>query len=158
MTRPYAKNAERQEMSVSKYMYDPKYCDGNPCVGDCDLCSEWKKWDEIEDDGFVTPEWMMSTLERKSEDKAIPMQECRYPRCEECKDYVSRDGKWYCTVPMVISKQTWMLTTELIVDFNKRISDLEELVDYHMFRSETRTQHRDSEHRNDADLMVDGVD
>lgn len=25
-------------MSVSKWAYDPKYCDGDYCPGDCDLC------------------------------------------------------------------------------------------------------------------------
>lgn len=27
-------------MSVSKWAYDPDYCDGDYCVGDCDLCSK----------------------------------------------------------------------------------------------------------------------
>lgn len=26
-------------MSVSKWAYDPEYCDGEPCVGDCDICN-----------------------------------------------------------------------------------------------------------------------
>ena len=26
-------------MSVSKWAYQPSKCDGNPCPGDCDLCS-----------------------------------------------------------------------------------------------------------------------
>ena len=26
-------------MSVSKYAYSPSKCDGEPCPGDCDLCS-----------------------------------------------------------------------------------------------------------------------
>ena len=30
-------------MSVSKYAYQPEKCDGNPCPGDCDLCSERDK-------------------------------------------------------------------------------------------------------------------
>lgn len=25
-------------MSVDKWAYDPKKCDGQPCVGDCDKC------------------------------------------------------------------------------------------------------------------------
>lgn len=25
-------------MSVSKWAYDPKKCDGRPCCGDCDMC------------------------------------------------------------------------------------------------------------------------
>lgn len=36
-------------MSVSKPMYDPKYCDGEPCVGDCDLCSRWQTFEEYDD-------------------------------------------------------------------------------------------------------------
>lgn len=30
-------------------MYDPKYCDGEPCVGDCDLCSKWQTFEEFDD-------------------------------------------------------------------------------------------------------------
>ena len=33
-------------MSVSKWCYNPDYCDGDFCVGDCDLCP---KTDEIPD-------------------------------------------------------------------------------------------------------------
>jgi hypothetical protein len=36
-------------MSVSKPYYDPKYCDGKPCVGDCDLCREWEDFEEFDD-------------------------------------------------------------------------------------------------------------
>ena len=36
-------------MSVSKPMYDPRYCDGYPCVGDCDLCSMWVDFEEYDD-------------------------------------------------------------------------------------------------------------
>ncbi len=25
-------------MSVSKYAYTPEFCDGQYCIGDCDLC------------------------------------------------------------------------------------------------------------------------
>lgn len=27
-------------MSVSKWAYTPEKCDGQPCVGDCDMCSK----------------------------------------------------------------------------------------------------------------------
>ena len=27
-------------MSVSKWAYDPDYCDGDICVGDCDYCNK----------------------------------------------------------------------------------------------------------------------
>lgn len=37
-------------MSVSKPMYDPRYCDGEPCVGDCDLCSRWQTFEERDDE------------------------------------------------------------------------------------------------------------
>lgn len=47
MMKHYARGAE---MSVSKYKYDPTKCDGKPCIGDCDLCSN----NEIESDGFIT--------------------------------------------------------------------------------------------------------
>lgn len=30
-------------MSVSKWAYEPDKCDGESCVGDCDLCD--KKWE-----------------------------------------------------------------------------------------------------------------
>lgn len=29
-------------MSVSKWAYDPAMCDGDICVGDCDLCDKPK--------------------------------------------------------------------------------------------------------------------
>lgn len=35
-------------MSVSKWKYEPFVCDGQFCVGDCDLCTMWR--DDSEDD------------------------------------------------------------------------------------------------------------
>ena len=35
-------------MSCSKWAYDPKYCDGEYCVGDCDLCDKPKVMPEFE--------------------------------------------------------------------------------------------------------------
>lgn len=29
-------------MSVSKWAYEPQKCDGDFCIGDCDLCSKAK--------------------------------------------------------------------------------------------------------------------
>ena len=37
-------------MSVSKWAYEPEMCDGEFCIGDCDLCSKWKNIDEEEDE------------------------------------------------------------------------------------------------------------
>ena len=33
-------------MSVSKWAYDPKYCDGEGCPGDCDLCDKPKTMED----------------------------------------------------------------------------------------------------------------
>ena len=82
-------------MSASKWAYSPDKCDGQPCVGDCDMC--YKAEDKIEDDGFITRE------EDLKGNIAKPMTKCDYPKCEKC---AKRDNG-YCTVPMVISKQVF---------------------------------------------------
>lgn len=53
-------------MSVSKYAYEPWKCDGEFCVGDCDLCYKAN----IEQDGDVT--WDGFTDDNKRVSKAIP--------------------------------------------------------------------------------------
>lgn len=60
--------------------------------------------------------------------KAKPMVDCAFPRCEECEHYILLNQKMYCNVPMVISKQTWILTESLITQLNRRIADLESVV------------------------------
>lgn len=72
----------------------------------------------------ITDEISIPMLERISTDKAKPMQDCPFPRCEECDKY---HGHW-CTVPMVVSKQKWLLTEDLFVSMEKRIAELENLV------------------------------
>ena len=87
----------------------------------------------IESDGFITQEIDISptevehigNLERVNMHKAKPAEHCQFPRCEECREYVSYKGSNYCTVPMVISKQTWLLTEDIITKMEKRIEDLE---------------------------------
>ena len=37
-------------MSVSKWAYSPKKCDGQPCPGDCDFCPLQYEDDEDEED------------------------------------------------------------------------------------------------------------
>lgn len=37
-------------MSVSKWAYSPAKCDGEPCVGDCDMCSIA---DDVEDEEMM---------------------------------------------------------------------------------------------------------
>lgn len=44
-------------MSVSLYMYDPKYCECNSdCAGDCDLCSVWQTFEEFDDGEDTEPD------------------------------------------------------------------------------------------------------
>ena len=76
---------------------------------------------EIEADGFITPP---SALERKSEKKAKPIEDCPYPACEKCDNYHGH----YCTVPMVVSKQHYRLTADLLNAMDKRITDLESII------------------------------
>lgn len=76
---------------------------------------------EIEADGFITPAY---ALERKSENKAKPISECVYPKCEECDHYHGR----YCTVPVVFSKQMHIVINDKIDDLFKRVNTLENLL------------------------------
>jgi len=55
---------------------------------------------------------------------AKPIEECKYPLCEECVHYLGH----YCTVPIVISKQIFLLTDEKLRSLEKRLTDLENLV------------------------------
>ena len=43
-------------MSVSLYRYDPKYCEGKPCIGDCDLCRDWEDFEEFDDGEDTEPD------------------------------------------------------------------------------------------------------
>lgn len=81
---------------------------------------------EIEADGFITPP---SALEYKNRavptsTSAKPVSECIYPACEECDKYHGH----YCTVPMVISKQNYIVINDKLTDLMKRVLDLENLV------------------------------
>lgn len=55
---------------------------------------------------------------------AKPMEECKYPLCEECARYVGH----YCTVPIVVSKQQWLILEGKMWEWYKRMDDLENLV------------------------------
>ena len=76
---------------------------------------------EIEADGFITPQ---SALERADLNRAKPVSECVYPRCEDCDKYHGH----YCTVPMVVSKQIYRQTAERIARIEKSLIELENLV------------------------------
>lgn len=76
---------------------------------------------EIEADGFITPQ---SALERVNLNRAKPVSECVYPKCEDCDKYHGH----YCTVPMVVSKQIYRETMERIGKIEKTLIELENLV------------------------------
>lgn len=82
----------------------------------------------IEADGFITREQDIRPLEKVTDNTAKPTSECCYPQCEKCRDYISYEGASYCTVPMVINKQIWRLTADLIADLANRLTELETLV------------------------------
>lgn len=63
---------------------------------------------------------------------AKPASECIYPRCEDCDKY---HGHW-CTVPVVVSKQNYILINDKIDDLMKRVLDLENLVTDEILRSD----------------------
>ena len=69
---------------------------------------------DIEADGFITP------LEQLSGSKAKPMAECVFPKCEECDQYHGH----YCTVPIVVNKQMWLILDETIRSLNNEIREL----------------------------------
>lgn len=76
---------------------------------------------EIESDGFIT---RAETLERINASKAKPTEECIYPHCEKCDKYRGH----YCTVPIVINKQNYIVLNDKIDDLMKRVLTLEDLV------------------------------
>lgn len=82
---------------------------------------------EIEQDGFITDEiYIQETkpLERVDMDRAIPSKECKYPKCEECRDY--RNG--YCNVPMVITKQMYLMIDDMERGLARDVNELREMV------------------------------
>lgn len=92
----------------------------------------------IEADGYITREEDIRPLERVTDDTANPASECCYPRCEECKDYISYQGANYCIVPMVINKQVWHLTADVIADMSREIDELKEMVIDHILDEKSR--------------------
>ena len=97
---------------------------------------------EIEADGYITRKQDLRSrpLERVTDNTANPTSECCYPRCEDCKDHVSFQGAHYCTVPMVITKQTWLLTTALITDLRRDIGEVSEMVYDHILNENHRVE------------------
>ena len=75
---------------------------------------------EIEADGFITP------LEQLAESRAKPMEECQYPKCEECDKYHGH----YCTVPVVVSKQMLMQLEDFARRTNEKFWIMESRIDH----------------------------
>lgn len=71
-------------------------------------------------------------MENVGQGRARPTSECIYPNCEECDKYHGH----YCTVPMVVSKQIWLLTEALLVRMEKRLTELEATVTEEILRSD----------------------
>lgn len=96
----------------------------------------------IEADGYVTREQDLRRrpLEKVTDNTANPTSECCYPECEKCRDYVRYEGANYCTVPMVINKQTWRLTADLIADMKREIDEVREMVYDHILGEKTRDE------------------
>lgn len=84
---------------------------------------------EIEADGFITPPSALEHTEHANtactgNATAQPMKPCLYPKCEECVYYCAH----YCTVPMVVSKEIYLLTERKLQSLEARLNDLENLV------------------------------
>ena len=70
----------------------------------------------------------ITPLEKVTDTTAIPTDECGYPNCERCTHYVGYRGARYCTVPMVVNKQTWIIVRTIICDLRREISEIREMV------------------------------
>lgn len=60
--------------------------------------------------------------------KVKPATECQYPNCEACSHYIELNENYYCNVPMVISKQAWIMLSNEIDDLWKRVLSLQDEV------------------------------
>lgn len=110
----------------------------------------------IEADGFITREEDLKPLERVTDNTARPTSECCFPKCEECSNYVRFRASSYCSVPMVINKQVWTMTTNAIAELRKRVDTLEnDLVTLALTAfSEPSKQGKDSDERELYDKTI----
>ena len=89
--------------------YNPQKCDGDYCPNDCDRC--YKADIEVR---------TLAVLERVSQSRANPIEDCGYPKCEECDKYHGH----YCTVPIVVSKQIYLATEERLRKIENDLTEL----------------------------------
>ena len=93
----------------------------------------------IEADGYITKDTDCSwgkPLERVSDNTANPTTECCYPRCEMCAKYGAYGDSRFCTVPMVITKQMFLIAEEKMQRLECRLSGLESLVEDNILGNE----------------------
>ena len=83
-------------------------------------------------DKYNEAEIPTNALERTAQNEAKPIEDCIYPRCEECDKHHGH----YCTVPMVVTKQNYRLTQDLLAQMGKRLTELENLVTDEILRSD----------------------
>lgn len=86
----------------------------------------------IEADGFITREADLKPLERVTDNTANPTTECLYPQCEKCSRYIGLGGVYYCTVPMVVNKQIWLVTASKIRMLERCLAELQTTVFDHI--------------------------
>ena len=86
----------------------------------------------IEADGFITREQDIKPLEKVTDNTANPTTECCYPECEKCRNYASVKGASYCTVPMVVSKQMYLMAIDTIDRLSEDIAEVREMVYEHI--------------------------
>lgn len=81
---------------------------------------------EIESDGFITrdEDLRIKHIERLPNNRAKPMEDCAFPRCEECNCYHGQ----YCTVPMVVTKQLYLFVADRLTTLESQLTELETLV------------------------------
>ena len=85
-------------MSTSKWAYDPRRCDGQPCPGDCDHCTRWQEDEEEEE--YVKTKDVWVTLkkylkipggEEADKDEVIQALLEQIPRQLTCRDCARRN-------------------------------------------------------------------
>lgn len=92
------------------------------------------KYDEVSIPTGILEHTETANMAMTGNATAKPIEECKYPLCEECVHYRGH----YCTVPIVISKQIFLLTDEKLRSLEKRLTELENIVTDVILGSQTR--------------------
>ena len=81
-------------------------------------------------------------LEKVTDNTANPTTECLYPQCEKCSRYIGIGGVYYCTVPMVVNKQIWLLTASKIRMLERCLAELQTTVFDHILGEYKVTEYK----------------